>query len=180
MVDTPRSLSQLLTSLFVDSQPAGSITPQDMRDLIVSLRAPFGGLYISAPAATTIATPGTMVKAAGTSLATSLREMTMPENNRLTYTGVPDRHFHIVASASMTGMGTNDNISVAIAKNDTVLDHSKLTRFVGTGSDQGSVAGHADAILATNDYLEIFLTNEDAAANVTLEQGYLFAMGMIV
>jgi len=36
MVDTVRSRSDLLTSLFADGQGAGEITPQDMRDLIVS------------------------------------------------------------------------------------------------------------------------------------------------
>lgn len=36
MVDTIRSPSDLTTNLFQDGQPAGSITPNDARDLIVS------------------------------------------------------------------------------------------------------------------------------------------------
>jgi len=34
MTDTSRTVSDLVTNLFQDSQAAGSITPQDLRDLI--------------------------------------------------------------------------------------------------------------------------------------------------
>jgi hypothetical protein len=36
MADTIRSQADILTNLFEDGQPAGSLTPQDMRDFIVS------------------------------------------------------------------------------------------------------------------------------------------------
>lgn len=39
MPDTIRTLSFAVTSLFQDGQAAGSITPQDMRDLLVSIAA---------------------------------------------------------------------------------------------------------------------------------------------
>jgi len=180
MADTERSLNDLLTNLFQDSQPAGSITPGDARDLIVSLSPPYGGFSITAQAATTISTPGTMVKAAGTTALTNARNFTMPSDNRLTYTGVPDRHIHIALSVSFTTSGTNEDISIAIAKTGVVLTHSKLTRFLATGMDHGATASHGDVILSTNDYLEIFVTNEDSTSDVTIQQGYMFAIGMIV
>lgn len=37
MADTVRTVTALLTTLFQNGQAADSITPQDMRDLIVSL-----------------------------------------------------------------------------------------------------------------------------------------------
>lgn len=43
MVDTIRTQTELLTTLFQDGQPDRSITAQDIRDLIVSLRANEGG-----------------------------------------------------------------------------------------------------------------------------------------
>ncbi len=180
MVDTARSQNDLLTNLFADSQPAGSITPQDMRDLIVSLSPPYGAYYFTATAATTIAVAGTFVKALGTTVLTNAREFTMPSNNRLTYTGVPDRHMHLVLSASFISAGTNDNLSIALARNGAVITHTEMTRFVSTGSDQGSTASHGDVVLSTNDYIELFVTNEDAAVDVTVQQAYVFAMGMIV
>ncbi len=180
MADTQRSQSALLTSLFQDGQAAGAITPQDVRDAIISLSPPYGGLSFTVPAATTIATPGTMVKAAGTTAVTNTREFTTPGDNRLTFVGVSPRHMHIAMSLSFTTAGTNDNLSIAIARNGVVLAHSKLTRFVGTGADQASTASHGDIILNADDFLEVFVTNEDAAAAVTVEQGYIFACGMIV
>lgn len=180
MTDTQRSLSDLLTNLFQDGQSAGAITPQDVRDLIESLSPPYGGLSFVTPAATTIGTPGTLVKAAGTTALTNLRKFTMPVDNRLVYTGVPDRHFHIAMSMSVTTAGTNDDVSIAIAKNGVVVAHSKLTRFMATGTDHGSTASHADFMLSTNDFIELFTTNEDTTSDVTIQQGYLFAVGMIM
>jgi len=180
MPDIQRTLSDLLTNLFGDGQSAGAITPQDVRDAIVSLSPPYGGMFFTVPAATTIATPGTMVKSAGTTTLTNARDFTSPVDNRLTYTGVPDRHMHIAMSFSLTTVGTNDDVSIAVAKNGVVIAHSKLTRFMSTGLDHGSTATHADMVLSTDDFLELFVTNEDAAADVTIQQGYMFAVGMIV
>lgn len=42
MADTIRSYSDLLTALFQDGQAAGAITPQDVRDLIVSIQDDVG------------------------------------------------------------------------------------------------------------------------------------------
>lgn len=180
MPDTQRTLSFLLANVFQDSQPAGAITPQDIRDLIESLSPPYGGLSFVTPTATTIGTPGTMVKAAGATAVTNVRKFTVSGDNRLIYTGVPDRHFHIAMSMSVTTAGTNDDVSIAIAKNGIVVAHSKLTRFMATGADHGSTASHADFMLSTNDFIELFTTNEDTTASVTIQQGYLFAVGMIM
>jgi hypothetical protein len=180
MPDTQRSLSVLLTDLFVDGQAAGAITPQDARDLIDSLTPPYGGFSFTSAVATTIGVQGTMVKALGTTTSTNLRNFTMPSNNRLTYIGVPDRHMHIAVSISFTTSGNNDDISLAVAKNGVVVEHSKLTRFLATGMDHGATAIHADFLLSTNGFLELFVTNEDSTSDVTIQQGYVFAMGMIV
>ena len=179
MVDTNRSQSDLLTNLFQDSQSAGAITPNDVRDLLVSLAPPFGGLSFTLAAATTISVQGTMVKAAGTTALTNARNFTAPGDNRLTYTGTPDRHVHIAMSVSFTTSGSNEDISIAIAKNGVVLTHSKLTRFLATGQDHGATASHGDVVLSTNDFIEVFVTNEDSTSDVTIQQGYIFAVGML-
>lgn len=180
MADTQRTLSALLTSLFVDGQAAGAITPQDIRDLIVSFSPSYGGLWFSGWVQTPIATPGTMVKSLGTTTLTNARNVTMPINNRLVYTGVPDRHFHVSCSVSFTTLGAADDLSIAIAKDGVVVDHSKLTRFTSSATDRGSTALNADLTFSTNEYIEIFVTNEDATEDVAIQQGYLFMMGMLV
>ena len=180
MVDTQRSQADLLTNLFVDGQAAGAITPQDVRDAIISLSPPYGGLTFTVPAATTIGTPGVMVKAAGTTAVTNTREFSVVGNNRLVFNGISPRHMHIAMSFSVTTAGANDDVSIAIARNGVVITHSKLTRFMATGTDHGSTASHADVILSADDFLELFVTNEDTTSDVTIQQGYIFASGMLV
>lgn len=179
MVDTLRSLSALQTLLADNS--VGAISPQDVRDMLVSLQPPFGSLYVSTSAATTITIAGTYYKAAGTTTAVNLSsDFTMPANNRLQYNGASPRHMHIAATLSMTTAGTNDILGVALAVDDSVLTHSIIRRFVGTGSDIGSTALHGDVMLSSGSYIEVFVTNVSAAETVTLDYMYLFAMGMLV
>lgn len=46
MPDTARTLTELLSTLFADGQSAGAITPQDMRDLIVSTLKMNGSMVV--------------------------------------------------------------------------------------------------------------------------------------
>jgi hypothetical protein len=174
---TSRTNSELQT-LFADNT-AGAISPQDLRDFLDSVTPKYGSLYYSTPAATTIAVAGTYYKAAGTTTALNLNEFTMPANNRLTYTGTTDVHLHIAYSLSCTCSGNTQVLGFSLAKNGTNIAESKLTRKVGTGSDVGAVALHWDLTVSTNDYIELFVTNETSTATITIEQGYLFAMTMI-
>lgn len=181
-MDTRRDLSSLQTLLANNN--VGAISEQDLRDFLFSMKLAVGSFYVTASAPTTISVPGTFYKAAGT---TSLSDNTapylfdMPVNNRLRYTGTTSIHAHIAGTISIRTAGSSDLLAVKIVKNGTTeLNHSYVPRFVQTGSDVGSVPIHADCPMAENDYLEIWLTNEDAAVTVTLYSGYLYAMGMFV
>jgi len=44
----------------------------------------------------------------------------------------------------------------------------------------GLVAVHTDVMLATNDYIELWVTNETDTNAVTVQDAYVFAMGMIM
>lgn len=178
MADTQRTKSALAT-LFADNSN-GDISAQDLRDFLESAHFSFGSFYISSSAATTPAGAGTYLKALGTTTSVSLHRFTMPANNRLTYTGTPDVHAHIAVSVSMTTAANNKVIGIGVAKNGTMLEHSKLQRKVSTAGDIGSTALHADASLSTNDYLEIWIANITDTTDVTLDLGYCFAMGMLV
>lgn len=48
MVDAPRPINDLLTQSFRDNQPPGSITPQRLRDLILTMRDRTGGSAMAA------------------------------------------------------------------------------------------------------------------------------------
>ena len=104
--------------------------------------------------------------------------MTGGANGRLTYTGKITKHFHIVSNFDMTSPGTNQTYSFRWFKNGNTPIGPPIERFVGTGSDVGAISLHADAMLAENDYIELKATNKTSTANVTLQNVYLFAMGM--
>ena len=93
MTDTSRTVSDLVTNLFQDSQAAGSITPQDLRDFIETTQTKQGSMYISTPGGTTIAGAGTYVEGtAGTwtlSTAPTANEFDENTDGRLRYTGTP-------------------------------------------------------------------------------------------
>ena len=84
MADTPRTIADLLTNLFQDGQPDSSITPQRVRDLIVSLIPALGAIYFSTPVETVVGGANTKVLALGTTtVLASPHSMDMPQNNRL-------------------------------------------------------------------------------------------------
>ncbi len=182
MADTKRTSTDLLTNLFQDGQAAASITPADVRDLIVSMISPFGSLAMTTPAATTITVPGTYYKAAGTTtISTTTESVTDGSvNNRLVYTGTPDRHFQVVVALSMTCASSNQVLGMKIAKNGTVIDESIIRRKVGTGSDVGAAALIADVSLSTNDYVELFVTNETTTGAVTIDEVCMSIHGLFV
>lgn len=179
MADTARTLSDLLTNLFQDGQAAGAITENDVRDLIVSLVNPYGCMYVSSAAATTIAVAGTFVKAAGTTTLALGSDFDMPADNRIRYTGVPTRRFIVQAGISMTTAGTNVVLGMKFAKNGVVDDITEMQRKVGTGSDIGAATPLGMFSLATNDYLEMWVTNETNTSAVTLDLMNITIIGMI-
>ena len=174
---TQRSAAELITALA--DNITGAITPEDMRDIVESLKTPHGGLYETVGTPTAIAVPGTYYKVNGTFALLPHNHLVTPDTTgRLTYTGVSDRHFHVVVSCSMTCASNNQTLGFELAHNGVPMPASQLKRRVGTGTDIGAVALHGDALLSSNDYIEIFLTNETSTAEVTMTNMYLYMMGM--
>lgn len=177
MVDVARSAAQL-KALYADNT-IGAISPQDLRDFVESATPPYGSFSTNVAAATTL-TQNVYSKMAGTTTAGGLLNFDMPVDGRLRYTGVPDRHMHIAVTTSFTCANNNKVIGLKIAKNGVVLDSTIARRKVSTGADIGSTALHGDVMMSTNDYLELFLTNETDSTNATIENIYFFAIGMLM
>ena len=130
----------------------------------------FGFLYVSTPAATSITTGGTFVKAAGTTTAGTLRDFTHVDN-RLTYIGAEARVFSIDVAVSM--ISSNNIITHwRIAKNGTTIAASEQQRLVGTGADVGNAGVQAEAELSTGDYIELFCTSDtgEDAKSITAQR----------
>jgi hypothetical protein len=180
MADTARTATDLLTNLFQDGQVANSITAQDLRDLIVSVRPAHGDFSINASAATTITVAGTYYKAAGTTtLHGTGQDVTMPANNRLTYTGTPARYGVVSATVSAVCGTNNQVLAFKIAKNGVVVDETIVQQWIATATDQQAVSILWHGSMATNDYFEIWCTNETSTATVTCDQMHMHLMGHI-
>ena len=179
MVDTLRTKTELLT-IFKDGQVDGSITPQDLRDLIVSITPAYGAMYFSSTVETVILLVNTKTTALGTTtLITTPNQIDMPQNNRLRYTGDEPRTFIIDASISSTTAGNNKTIQYQIFKNGVALIETLMTRVHGTGADHGVIALTTNVLLSQNDYIELHVSNETDTTNLTIENGIINLLGFI-
>ena len=123
-----------------------------------------GSLYLSATATTTV-TANTYAKLNGTTTSVSLSDFTMPANNRLTYTGSTTTRFNVLAVVSLQAAGSNQTVSIRLAKNGTTDIATQVTARLGNSNLPSVLTTAWNVSLATNDYVEVFATS---AGNTTL------------
>lgn len=124
--------------------------------------------YNSANSATTITLAGTFYVLQGTTTAEFLASLfTHASPGRLTYTGTPTKQVQITALVSFSASANNILTKWRIAKNGATIAASETQQFKGTGANIETVVCHATVSLATNDYIEIFCTNDSAGSTMT-------------
>ena len=129
-----------------------------------------GTIYISSKALTPIPGANAPVKALGTTTAANLfRFDNGGANNRLRYVGTKTKIFNISASLSLTSTSNNQVLSIYFAKNGSVLNSTRIQRKIGTGSDIGAASISGTVELATGDYIELWLANDLASRDSTIE-----------
>lgn len=181
MVDTQRSKAELLT-IFADGQAAGSITPQNMRDLVTSMVNSHGAMAITSTAATTIGTPDTYVKAAGGTGVPAGEDnlnFSHPISNKLVYSGRTPVHSYISGSVSISAAGANKQVGIKVAKNGVVIDDSMVLRDIGPSGDVAAMSFHIGLSLETDDFVELFVTNTTDTTSLTVEAMYFHVDGEI-
>ena len=136
---------------------------------------PIGELWFSTPVETVVGVSGTYVKALGTTtLETDPAAVEFTHiNNRLTYTGTETRTCWVSCTFSAVGAGTNQLLAFALAQDGTVDVKTIVMRQVGTGSDEGAGSVHGLFTMATNSYIELWVTNDTSAQNITINHGDL-------
>ena len=180
MADQLRTQADLLAK-FADGQEAGSITPQDVRDLIISLTPALGTIYFSTPIETVITTPGTFVKALGTTtIVATPHGVGMPTNNRISYTQSVERHFSVDCSIAAQTAGANKTILYQLYKNGVAMPETLMTRAHSGAGSNGVVALTTSVHLALNDYIELWVANQSDSTNLTITNGTLNIKGHIV
>ena len=134
---------------------------------------PIGCMYMSTPAARTIATGGTLEKCNGT-----VTEVTTSENmsvtttggGRITYTGAATIYMRIVVAYSLSVDQNNRDVAVGLGKNGTLIACSEITDYVTTANVQSSGCISCIVEFAQNDYIEFFVTSDTNGDDVTVEK----------
>ncbi len=139
----------------------------------------YGGYYISTSAATTIVTAGDYVKVAGTTTADTVSNFTHSASNRLIYTGTATRKFVLTAALSFHGTNSND-YKFAFYKNTTTILVPSVISGTGTGSGNlVHISCQCIVELATNDFIEVFVTNVDGTGSPTIDLMNVTAIPLI-
>lgn len=110
---------------------------------------------------TTIGVPNVNVwkKASGTTTADSNNSKFTHTSNRLTYTGAFNTSFLVTANTAVRSGASNQNISIGIAKNGTILPNSEMTIRTSTSNQEHPGSTQYQIDLITNDYVELFVKN---------------------
>ena len=195
MADTSRTVSDMASNLFQDSQAAGSITPQDLRDFLETCQTKQGSIYVSTAGATTIAgqanvTPNSLtnmvaVETAATftlSTAPTANEFDMNTDGQLRYTGTPTVNVFFTASVMLeiVTSAVSKELVMAVTKGGTIVTGAKtggMSPSVTVNSTPMSVSGFTS--MATNDYLNIFVGNVDSTGNVVARMAQLTAFSLV-
>jgi hypothetical protein len=130
-----------------------------------------GQCYMQANAtATVIASTATPVLVAGTWTANLQVQATVSAAGRITYTGAETLIRRVEASVSLDPTsGANQDLSVYIAKNGTVIAATRMSSFVSNGAHR-SMSVSWMLSMTTNDYVELFVQNSTAANNILVDR----------
>lgn len=168
-----------LDTLFADNT-IRSISPAKLRDLVESACVPHGALhYTDGGGATTISTPSTYTKIANTASLDMGSAFSMSAVGRLRYDGTKTVHALLTAALSITCAANNQTLGFAMYKNGSIITPSIMRTKISTGADVQSLSMHVATDLAPGDYIEIYVANETSASNVTVNHGYISALGIL-
>ena len=98
------------------------------------------------------------IKASGTTIAGTNSKFTHT-TNRLTYNGAFVGSFLVTLNATVRSGGTNQSISIGVAKNGTIISESE--GIIRTGTSNTEHGGSTQAVLemTSTDYIELFVRN---------------------
>ena len=180
MAETPKVLSALLAQL--PDNTTGLISPEDIRDAVVSLFPSRGQLDLTASAATTFALTNTWYKLAGTTaLDATLGQdgFSQAANNELRATKAVNQVLLVTANVELVCASNNKTFGLTFAKNGTAITGIHVSAVL---SDSGKGYGFSISTLiptAANDIVSVYVRNETDTTAVTATSLTLSAVGFI-
>ena len=116
---------------------------------------------------TVISGIGSPVKVLGSTTNSAVTSKFTHTDNRATYVGALNQYFKITATLSLTANNGNQ-IGTYIAKNGTVAPESEIYVTTNAGGRAENVTVQNLVFLQSGDYIEIFVENNSAIANITV------------
>ena len=177
MTQTQRDITALYAVL--PDNTAGDISPEDVRDIVETLRNGHGEMAITATAETTINNTVDYEDIAGTfTLSAFDHNWDMNVNGQMRYIGPAHRICHFAVSVSLTSASNNQTFRLRVAKNGVSIAASEIDTFIATGADVSAFALHAFTDVVTNDFFTLEIRNSTSTGNVTAETCNFFVMDM--
>jgi len=180
MAETPKVLSALLAQL--PDNVSGLISPEDIRDVVVSLFPSRGQLDLTATAATTFALTNTWYKIAGTTaLDTSLGQdgFSQAANNELRATKAVNQVLLITANVELLCGSNNKTFGLTFAKNGTAITGIHVSALLANSNKGYGFSITALLPTAANDIISVYVRNETDTTSVTATTLTLSAVGFI-
>lgn len=168
MVDTVRTTAELLT-LFADNT-TGEISPQDLRDFVVSAGV-YGSLYITggSTAQTGIGTTATKVTAF-TASGDSANVTVSVADDRITLDN--EGVYQINFAGSFSG-SQNTVFTFEFQVGDVAITNAKAARKIGSGGDIGSTALTDFYTASAGDQLTVAVKADDTGKQITMQEATL-------
>ena len=180
MAETPKVLSALLAQL--PDNTTGLISPEDIRDAVVSLFPSRGQIDLTSTAATSFSGSNVWTKLAGvTALDTSLGQdgFSMPANNELRATKAVNQVLLVTANVEATCASNNKVFGFTFAKNGTPLTTFHVSERFDVGGSAYTVSLTALIPTVQNDIISVYVRNETDTTALTANNLTLHGVGFI-
>lgn len=180
MAETPKVLSALLAQL--PDNTTGLISPEDIRDAVVSLFPSRGQLDLTASAATTFAATNTYYKLAGaTALDQTLGQdgFSQAANNELRATKAVNQVLLVTANIELVCGSNNKTYGICFAKNGTAITTAHVSAILSDSNEGYGFTLTSLIPTSQNDTISVFVRNETDTTAVTATSLTLSAVGFI-
>ena len=175
MADTVRTSAEVLALLANNTTQA--ISPQDLRDTVVSLFGNHAGLYVhSGTTAQTGVSTSTLLTCFSVDGADGVESgcLTLDRANDKITASV-DGVYAVFFQCGFSGSVATEYHFHAQKNGSTHMNELGTHRKIGTGGDVGSCSMLALVTLSANDFLQIYV-EADSSANVTVEDAQFYMM----
>lgn len=180
MAETPKVLTALLAQL--PDNTTGDISPEDIRDVVVSLFPSRGQLDLTAGGTTTFALTNTWYKlVCTTALDGGLGQdgFSQASNNEIRATKAVNQVLLCMATIEASSSGNNKTYSFTFAKNGTVISTAHVSEKFETSGAVKTMTVIALVPTVQNDTISVYVRNDTDTTSLTTANLTLSALGFI-